>query len=158
MPLTEDDIREILRIIDESELDELSIETDGFSLHVRKGPAAGEWSGSADAPAADALPRTPAAGAPAPPSSPASSTESEALDTIASPMLGTFYRAEAPGAAPFVEVGAKVDPETTVCIIEVMKMMNSVPAGVSGTIAEITADNGQLVEYGDALFRVTPER
>ena len=61
MPLTEDDIREILRIIDESELDELSIETDGFSLHVRKGPAAGEGSGSADAPAADALPRTPAA-------------------------------------------------------------------------------------------------
>jgi acetyl-CoA carboxylase biotin carboxyl carrier protein len=153
MALTDDDVREILRIIDESDLDELSIETPGFSLHVRKGAATGEGSGSADAPAADVLPRTPAAGAPAPPSSPASS----GLDTIASPMLGTFYRAEAPGAAPFVEVGAKVDPETTVCIIEVMKMMNSVPAGVSGTIAEITADNGQLVEYGDPLFRVKPE-
>ena len=66
-------------------------------------------------------------------------------------MLGTFYRAEAPGAAPFVEVGANVGPETTVCIIEVMKMMNSVPAGVSGTIAEICSENGHLVEYGEPL-------
>jgi acetyl-CoA carboxylase biotin carboxyl carrier protein len=74
-----------------------------------------------------------------------------------SPMLGTFSRAEAPGAAPFVEVGGKVGPETTVCIIEVMKMMNSVPAGVSGTIAEIVPENGQLVEYGEPLFRVQPE-
>ena len=157
MPLTEDDIREILRIIDESELDELSIETDGFSLHVRKGPAAGEWSGSADAPAADVLLRTPPERASDAPAAPPEGTD-DGLVAISSPMLGTFYRAEAPGAAPFVEVGAKVGPETTVCIIEVMKMMNSVPAGVSGTIAEITADNGQLVEYGDALFRVTPER
>jgi acetyl-CoA carboxylase biotin carboxyl carrier protein len=71
-------------------------------------------------------------------------------------MLGTFYRAEAPGAAPFVEIGANVDAETTVCIIEVMKMMNSVPAGVSGTIAEVIPENGQLVEYGEPLFRVKP--
>jgi acetyl-CoA carboxylase biotin carboxyl carrier protein len=158
MPLNDDDVREILRIIDESELDELSIETEGFSLHVRKGSAAVEGSGPADAPAADVLPRTPAAGAPTTPSSPASSTEGEGLDTIASPMLGTFYRSEAPGAAPFVEVGAQVGPETTVCIIEVMKMMNSVPAGVSGTIAEICTQNGHLVEYGEPLFRVTPDR
>jgi acetyl-CoA carboxylase biotin carboxyl carrier protein len=157
MPLNDDDIREILRIIDESELDELSIETPGFSLHVRKGAGAVEGSGSAGAPAADVLPRTPAAGAPAPPSSPASSTEGEGLDTIASPMLGTFYRAEAPGAPAFVKLGAKVGPETTVCIIEVMKMMNSVPAGVTGTIVEIIPDNGQLVEYGDPLFRVEPQ-
>jgi acetyl-CoA carboxylase biotin carboxyl carrier protein len=72
-------------------------------------------------------------------------------------MLGTFYGAEAPGAAPFVEVGGTVGPETTVCIIEVMKMMNSVPAGVSGTIVEIVAENGQLVEYGEPLFRVKPQ-
>jgi acetyl-CoA carboxylase biotin carboxyl carrier protein len=71
-------------------------------------------------------------------------------------MLGTFYRAEAPGAAPFVELGATVEPDTTVCIIEVMKMMNSVPAGVTGVIAEIVPENGQLVEYGEPLFRVKP--
>ena len=165
MPLNDDDVREILRIIDESELDELSIETEGFSLHVRKGgaPAVTADAGTADArsesvhrrtlseraPATSATPATPAT-APSP-------AESNGLETIASPMLGTFYRAEAPGAAPFVEVGATVGPETTVCIIEVMKMMNSVPAGVSGTIAEIVPENGTLVEYGDPLFRVKPE-
>ncbi len=130
MGLSHDDVREILRIIDESELAELRIETEGFSLHVRKGRA-------------DAV-ETPA---PVEPSA-------DGLATIESPMLGTFYRAEAPGAAPFVEVGAEVEPDTTVCIIEVMKMMNSVSAGVSGTIVEIAARNGELVEYGAPLFRV----
>ena len=161
MPLNDDDVREILRIIDESDLDELSIETDGFSLHVRRGGAADP--GSADAGHARArsesvLSRTASERAPAIPdgATASQSAESNGLETILSPMLGTFYRAEAPGAEPFVEVGATVDPETTVCIIEVMKMMNSVPAGVSGTIAEIVPENGQLVEYGDPLFRVTP--
>jgi biotin carboxyl carrier protein len=71
-------------------------------------------------------------------------------------MLGVFYRAGAPGASPFVEVGASVTPETTVCIIEVMKMMNSVPAGISGTITEVCVENAALVEAGAALFRVQP--
>ena len=71
-------------------------------------------------------------------------------------MLGTFYRAEAPGAAPFVEVGARVEPDTVVCLIEVMKMMNSVAAGVSGTVVEVCAQNGEVVENGDPLFRVEP--
>jgi acetyl-CoA carboxylase biotin carboxyl carrier protein len=154
MPLNDDDVREILRIIDESDLDELSIETPGFSLHVRKGPVD---AGAAGARSGDVLPRTPPERAPTPPASAAPvGAESNGLETIASPMLGTFYRAEAPGAAPFVEVGASVGPDSTVCIIEVMKMMNSVPAGVSGTIAEIVPENGQLVEYGDPLFRIKP--
>jgi acetyl-CoA carboxylase biotin carboxyl carrier protein len=143
MALTDEDVREILRIIDESELNELLIETDGLSLHVVKGSA----TRSVRSPAAAAPPPAPAS-APAP--------AENGLVIIESPMLGTFYRAEAPGAAPFVEVGSRVDPETTVCIIEVMKMMNSVPAGVSGTVSEILADNAQLVEYGAPLFRVEP--
>ena len=155
MPLNDDDVREILRIIDESNLDELSIETEGFSLHVRKGSAD---AGDADARSGDVLPRTAPERAPTPPASAPHAAERDGLETIASPMLGTFYRAEAPGAAPFVDVGAPVGPDTTVCIIEVMKMMNSVPAGVSGTIAEIVPENGQLVEYGDPLFRVKPDR
>jgi acetyl-CoA carboxylase biotin carboxyl carrier protein len=161
MPLNDDDVREILRIIDESELDELSIETEGFSLHVRKAGAAD--AGPADAGPAAArseavLSRTASERAPEIPDGAAASqsAESNGLETVLSPMLGTFYRAEAPGAEPFVEVGAAVDPETTVCIIEVMKMMNSVPAGVSGTIAEVVPENGQLVEYGEPLFRVKP--
>jgi acetyl-CoA carboxylase biotin carboxyl carrier protein len=143
MALTDEDIREILRIIDESELDELLIETDGFSLHVVKGSATRSV-------------RSPAVAAPQPqPAEP--SPSDNGVVTIDSPMLGTFYRAEAPGAAPFVEVGSEVTPETTVCIIEVMKMMNSVPAGVSGTVSEILAENAQLVEYGAPLFRVDPD-
>ena len=112
-------------------LDEIRVETGEFSLHVLKGgappPAA-----AAPAPAADGL-------------------------TIDAPMLGTFYRAEAPGAPPFVDPGSRVEPDTIVCIIEVMKMMNSIPAGVAGIVTEVLAENAELVEYGAPLFRVQPE-
>ena len=76
--------------------------------------------------------------------------------TIGSPMIGTFYRAEAPGAAPFVDVGTRVEPDTVVCIIEVMKMMNAVPAGVAGTVVEVCAENAEPVEFDTPLFRVEP--
>jgi acetyl-CoA carboxylase biotin carboxyl carrier protein len=134
MALDDDDVREILRIIDESDLAELRVETDGLSLHVLRG------------------------GAPAPEATEPAAAGEPALDglTIVSPMLGTFYRAPAPGAPPFVEVGTAVEPDTIVCIVEVMKMMNSVPAGVSGRIAEVRAENAELVEYGQPLFRVEP--
>jgi acetyl-CoA carboxylase biotin carboxyl carrier protein len=74
--------------------------------------------------------------------------------TIRAPMPGTFYRAEGPGLAPFVDVGARVESDTIVCIIEIMKMMNSVSAGVSGTIVEICAEDAQLIADGEPLFRV----
>ena len=70
------------------------------------------------------------------------------------PTIGTFYRAPGPGAPPFVEVGSRVEPDTIVCIIEVMKMMNSVPAGLAGTIAEIHVENAEPVEYAQPLFRI----
>ncbi len=128
MALNDDDVREILRIIDESDLDELRIETGELSLHVVRGGV-------------------PAVSAPVPEAT---------ADVIASPMLGTFYRAPAPGEAPFVDVGARVEPDTIVGIIEVMKMMNSVHAGLAGTIAEVLTENAQPVEYGAPLFRVEP--
>jgi acetyl-CoA carboxylase biotin carboxyl carrier protein len=136
MALTDDDVREILRLIDESELDELRIETAEFKLHVVRGEGA--------LPAEAAEPAREAA-------APASDGGSA---TIAAPMPGTFYRAEGPGMAPFVEVGAQVEPDTVVCIIEIMKMMNSVPAGVAGTIVEVCAEDAQLVGDGEPLFRV----
>jgi acetyl-CoA carboxylase biotin carboxyl carrier protein len=150
MALDDDDVREILRLIDESDLAELRIETEGLSLHVLRGrgPAAtGSDRGLTPAETSNTVlqgtdgPHEPASG-----------------DGVAivSPMLGTFYRAPAPGAPPFVDVGARVETDTIVCIIEVMKMMNSVPAGVAGTIAEIHVENAQLVEYGQPLFRVEP--
>ena len=138
MALTDDDVREILRLIDENELDELRIETGGFKLHVvRRG---------AEAPPSDDSSVEPAAPAPA--------ASNGATATIAAPMPGTFYRAEGPGMAPFVEVGARVEPDTVVCIIEIMKMMNSVPAGVSGTIVEVCAEDAQQVGDGAPLFKV----
>jgi acetyl-CoA carboxylase biotin carboxyl carrier protein len=133
MALTDDDVREILRLIDESDLDELRVDTADFKLHVVRGEAA-----SAPAPAA---------------SEPVRSSDGAAA-TISAPMPGTFYRAEGPGMAPFVEVGAHVEPDTVVCLIEIMKMMNSVQAGVSGTIVEICAEDAELVVDGAPLFRV----
>ena len=141
MTLSDDDVREILRIIDESDLAELRVETEGFSLYVRRGVGAGDAT-----PLSTGSSRLTAE----PPSA-------DGYETITAPMLGTFYRAEAPGAPPFVDAGSTVEPDTTVCIIEVMKMMNSVPAGVSGTVAEVIAENAQLVEYGEPLFRVEPQ-
>jgi acetyl-CoA carboxylase biotin carboxyl carrier protein len=131
MALTDEDVREILRLIDESELDELRIETNGLKLHVVRGAATAE---------------------PEPESQPAPAPAS--AGTIVAPMPGTFYRAEGPGKAPFVDVGSAVEPDTVVCIIEIMKMMNSVPAGVSGTIVEVCAEDAELVGEGAPLFRV----
>ena len=157
MALTDEDVREILRIVDESELEELRIETPEFKLHVRRSGAppepAPEAQPAAEPKAAEAVDR----GATQP--TPAAADDDPSRDgavTIDAPMLGTFYRAEAPGAKPFVDVGAEVGPDTVVCLIEVMKMMNAVSAGVGGTIAEICAENAQLVEYGEPLFRVDP--
>jgi acetyl-CoA carboxylase biotin carboxyl carrier protein len=130
MALTDEDVREILRLIDESDLDELRIETNGLKLHVVRGEEA--------APAAPAeAPRAAAA-----------------TGEITAPMPGTFYRAEGPGMEPFVDVGSHVEPDTVVCIIEIMKMMNSVPAGVSGTISEVCVEDAQQVTEGAPLFRV----
>ncbi|HEY7178850.1 MAG TPA: biotin/lipoyl-containing protein [Gaiella sp.] len=135
MALTDDDVRAILRLIDETELGELRIETEGLSLHVVRGRAA---------PAEREEERAPTA-----------ATDDGADDvTIDAPMLGVFYRAPSPGAPPFVDVGTRIEPDTIVCVIEVMKMMNSVPAGVAGTIAEIHVENAAAVEYGQPLFRV----
>jgi acetyl-CoA carboxylase biotin carboxyl carrier protein len=152
MALSDDDVREILRLIDESKLDELRIETPEFKLHVRRGAAAPAEDPPEPEPEPNPDPEPAAADRPAP--QPAAA--SDGARTIEAPMLGTFYRAEAPGATPFVDVGTEVDPGTVVCLIEVMKMMNSIQAGVAGTIVDICAENAQLVEFGDPLFRVEP--
>jgi acetyl-CoA carboxylase biotin carboxyl carrier protein len=152
MALSDDDVREILRLIDESELDELRIETADFKLHVLRGGRAARPDESV-APASEAVPPAKEA---APAASASAAAASNGARTIEAPMLGTFYRAQAPGADPFVDVGTEVDPGTVVCLIEVMKMMNSIEAGVAGTIVEVCAENAQIVQYGEPLFRVDP--
>jgi acetyl-CoA carboxylase biotin carboxyl carrier protein len=153
MALSDEDIREILRIIDESPLEELRIETKGFSLHVLRGGRADTGS---RAPATARGGREPASTRPADTPKLAEAPTANGLVTIEAPMLGTFYRAEGPGKQPFVDVGVEVEADSTVCIIEVMKMMNSVPAGIAGTIVEICSENAEMVEYGAPLFRVRP--
>jgi acetyl-CoA carboxylase biotin carboxyl carrier protein len=184
MALNDEDVREILRIIDESPLDELLIETEGFVLHVLRGRPTGDTTvlppgktrggQSVVSPVAPVgrdrtVDEAPGPETPSPvvpvgpdptvdeaPGPETSSPPSDGTVTIGAPVLGTFYRAEGPGQNPFVEVGSRVEPDTTVCIIEVMKMMNSVPAGVAGTIVQVCPQNAALVEYGEPLFRVEP--
>lgn len=90
------------------------------------------------------------------PSSAAAVKVQQGAVRVPSPLLGTFYARPKPGEAPFVSVGSKVEPDTVLCIVEVMKLMNSVVAGVRGVVAAVHANEGELVEHGQLLFSVTP--
>lgn len=159
MSLTAADVAEIMKILEGSSFDEVALEIDGLKLSMRRGAGATDGSAAAIAavPAQSPAPaRAGAAEATAPaaaPAAPAAPTDPSVQD-VASPLLGTCYRAPKPGAPPFVEVGTAVDAETVVAIVEVMKLMNTVRAGVKGTVSEILMRDGALVEYGETLLRV----
>jgi acetyl-CoA carboxylase biotin carboxyl carrier protein len=158
MDLTHDDVAKILKIIDEAaHLDEVELEFAGLRLHVRRDVSPGESVRRAAAPAATPV----AASAPAPVAAPAkkaTAPESPAgAVAVRAPMLGTFYRSPSPGEKPFVEVGQHVKAGDTVCLIEVMKLFNSISAGVDGTVVAIPAHNGVLVEYNQPLVYVMPD-
>jgi biotin carboxyl carrier protein len=129
--LTPEDVREILRLVDESRFDEFELETPTLTIRFRRDTA------PAEAPAVEA----PAAAA-------------NGLAEVTSPMVGTFYRAPSPDAPPFVEPGSRVEADSPVCIVEVMKLMNRVAAGVAGEVVEVCRADGESVQYGDVLFRV----
>jgi acetyl-CoA carboxylase biotin carboxyl carrier protein len=160
MNLTHDDVQEILRLLDASPFDELILETDRFKLTLRRSGAGG-WtqerqtlgaahlSASARSPAATPQP----AQASIPASQPAPRAD---VIEIRPPIMGTFYRAPQPGAAPYVEVGSRVAPDTVVGIVETMKLMNSVYAGAGGTVSEICAANGEVVDAQRVLMRLKP--
>ena len=158
MSLTAADVAEIMKILEGSSFDEVVLEIDGLKLSMRRG--AGATDGSAGGPAIAAAPATPAA-MPAATSAAASAAPATrtappdpSVQDVNSPLLGTCYRAPKPGAPPFVEVGTVVAEETVVAIVEVMKLMNTVRAGVKGTVTEIVMRDGALVEYGETLLRV----
>ena len=147
MSLTAADVAEIMRLVEQSNFDELTLEMEGIKLCLRRGVPPELPLGTAATaatPTASLPPQTNTVAAPADPD----------VHEVASPLLGTFYRAPKPGAPPFVEVGAQVDEETVVAIIEVMKLMNTVRAGVRGTVTEIVVADGALAEYGETLMRV----
>jgi acetyl-CoA carboxylase biotin carboxyl carrier protein len=161
--LSAEEVQEILRLLDAARLDELHLETDRFTLTLRRS-ADGAWTQQSQlrsAPAVEAVePAGPAAGpAPSGPAQPGAGGAPAAagLWEVRAPLLGTFYRAPQPGAAPFVEVGSRVEEDTVVGIVETMKLMNSVPAGASGTVAEVCLGDAQFVTQGTVLLRIDPE-
>ena len=150
MSLTAADIQEIMRLVEESNFDELLLETQGVKLHLRRSGTSTSMVPVA-ATASAVAPAAPAAAAPTP--APAERAAGDGQD-VTSPMLGTFYRSPKPGAPPYVEVGAQVEADTVICIIEVMKLMNTVRAGVKGRVTQILPADGALVEFGETLIRV----
>jgi acetyl-CoA carboxylase biotin carboxyl carrier protein len=145
------DIKAIIDLMKKNDLSVFEMEKDGFKLKLQKGtngqpiltapialaPSVGSASATQGTSAS-------AAGAPA----------AGPLKDIVSPMVGTFYRAPSPEGSPFVDVGKQVTDDTVVCIIEAMKVMNEIKAETSGVIAEVVAENGKPVQFGQVLFRV----
>ncbi len=148
MTLTAKDVAEIIRILEESSFDQLTLEMDGVKLSLERGSALPRV--PAFTPAASPPPNSPLQPIAKPPSEPG-------LLEITAPLLGIFYVAPRPGEPPFVEVGSKVGEQTVVGIIEVMKLMHTVCAGVKGEVTEILVKNGAAIEYGEVLMRVRPE-
>ena len=148
------DIKEIKTIIDLMKKNDLSvfeIEKEGFRIKIQRGPAS--QAAPVAAPSAAGQSKTAATTAEAAPVV-AKTIESVQLKEIVSPMVGTLYRAASPDAPPFVDVGKTVTEETVVCIIEAMKVMNEIKAETSGVIAEVVAENGKPVQFGQVLFKV----
>jgi acetyl-CoA carboxylase biotin carboxyl carrier protein len=169
--LTGEDVRDILQLLDGLPYRELTLETASFRLSLRRG-ADGGWRQTTEVlaePAGPAVLAEPAAPAvlaeptrsaqpahPAPAPDPPAEPAAAGLVDVRAPLLGTFYRAPRPGAPPFVIVGSEVEPHTVVCIIETMKLMNSVTAGVTGTVAAILVNNAEFAGQGTVLMRVRP--
>jgi acetyl-CoA carboxylase biotin carboxyl carrier protein len=158
MELSEDDVLHILKLIDESHFDYFQLEVGDLKITVSKGepiPLTPAAQTTAAAPAAATAPR-PGPVPAAKPEAPKAAAIPPGMAPITAPILGTFYVAPEPGAPPFVKVGETITEDTTVGLIEVMKVFNSVRSGVKGVVAELVVQNGQFVEHGQTLFLVKP--
>jgi acetyl-CoA carboxylase biotin carboxyl carrier protein len=167
------DLKDILRMLEKQDITEFELEQDGVKLRICRSGGAATVAGTA-APVIVASSLTPgvpasateappsAAAAVAPPASPqtgetaAGSGAVEHGSVVSSPIVGTFYRAPDPNSPPFVNVGDRVEVGQVLCIIEAMKLMNEIEAEVAGEVSKIHPENGQPVQYGDALFTIRP--
>lgn len=162
MDLSKDDVFKIINLIEESGYEDVRLEIGDFKLHVQKHASGAPVleAGRSDVPPARPAP-APVAPAPAPAAAVASKGAAPVVPdgavVVRAPMLGTFYRSPSPGEKPFVEVGAKVKPDDTVCLVEVMKLFNSIKAGTAGTVLQILAENATMVEHGQPLMVIRPE-
>ncbi|MCX6922628.1 MAG: acetyl-CoA carboxylase biotin carboxyl carrier protein [Verrucomicrobia bacterium] len=149
------DIKAIIDLMKKNSVTEFELEKQDFKIRLKRGSNGGGMVTSGeDQPAMQILHQLPAVPAAAQAPVPAVAASNE-LD-IKSPMIGTFYRAPSPESAPYIEVGAEVGPETVVCIIEAMKVMNEIKAEAKGVITQVMVDNAKPVEFGQPLFKFRP--
>ena len=163
MELTQEEVLQILKLIEKSDFDFMQLQVGELKLTVSKGNYVPN---AAAAPVVTDRPQPVAKSAAEvketkPKAEPAAAMPKQAVAgtdgvAIVAPMVGTFYTTPEPGAPPFVDLGAQVDEETTVGLIEVMKVFNAVQSRARGVIAEVCVQNGQFVEYGQTLFIVKP--
>ena len=147
------DIKAIIDLMRKNSVSEFELEKQDFKIRLKRGTNGGVIS-TVDDPPAVAY-GSPVVGAPpilAAPPPPAVSNEVD----VKSPMIGTFYRAPSPESGPYIEIGSEVNPDTVVCIIEAMKVMNEIKAEVKGVIAQVCVENAKPVEFGQPLFKVRP--
>lgn len=168
MGLTPDDLRELLAAFEGSSWQEMTVTVSGDSLHLsrRADPAPAVQPAASPPPGGSVAAATPAAAPPAAVTTPAPSApaagdlsgpaEPATGTPVPAPSVGLFWRAPSPGAPPFVEIGTRVGPEDTVGIVEVMKLMNRVPAGVAGVVTAVLVENGGMVEHGQPLVLIDP--
>lgn len=151
--LSIEEIKQLIELVDASKLDELELEVKDTKLKLKKNKEVTEVVSSAPV----AVPAAPTPQTTAPTQAAVEETpaaESENLEVITSPMVGTFYASRTPEDAPFVNPGSKVANDSIVCIIEAMKLFNDITADIGGEIAEVLVTNGELVEFGQPLFKV----
>ena len=151
MELSNDDVQELLQLLDSAEFDEMHLDTDSFSVSFTR--TAGGWTRESRS---KREPNVVGAATPGSERVEAVHEVIEGLTNVHAPLMGTFYRAPAPGADPFVEIGSAVEPDTVIGIIETMKLMNSVYAGASGTNAKIVVENAEYAEKDAVLMRIEP--
>ena len=158
------DIKAIIDLMKKNSVSEFELEKEDFKIKLKRTPNGGSIAPVAyeEAPVITYAPATSVAATAAPvatASAPAGAVPAGAStgeQEIKSPMIGTFYRAPSPESAPYVEVGTEVNPETVVCIIEAMKVMNEIKAEVRGIVTEILIDNAKPVEFGQPIFKIRP--
>jgi len=157
-PFNFEQLREIIQLCRENDIAELTIQQHGTKISVKRGVpvVSSDVALVRPAPAIASAPEA-AVAQPVAAAQPPAEAEGEKHVTITSPMVGTFYRAAAPDAAPFVEVDDPVKENSILCIIEAMKLMNEIKAETKGIVAKILVENGQPVEYGQPLFLIKPE-
>jgi acetyl-CoA carboxylase biotin carboxyl carrier protein len=148
------DIKAIVDLMKKNSLTEFEMEHQDFKIKLKRGLGAVTTAG--DEPVVTYS--VPPVGAVAPAAAPAPSPVPPAVDflEIKSPMIGTFYRAPSPESADYVKIGTEVNPDTVVCMIEAMKVMNEIKAEVKGVVTQILVENAKPVEYGQPLFRIRP--